>query len=190
MIVLSLGDWIIEDRLLLIRFRQGSGRALCRIYEKYRLYLLKIASALLHDMSLAEDVVHEVFLGFAQSGDTIRLNGSLRSYLRRCVINRAKNEARANKIQSSVRLAKMHPSPTHENRPEKWIILTEASQKIRQALIRLPFEQREVIVLHLFGSMTFKEIATLNTVSMGTVQSRYRYGLDKLRSLLESEVDT
>ena len=111
MIVLSLGDWTIEDRLLLIRFRQGSGRALCRIYQKYRLYLLKIASALLHDMSLAEDVVHEVFLGFAQSGATIRLDGSLKSYLRSCVINRVRNEARTNRIRSSASLGNMHPPP-------------------------------------------------------------------------------
>jgi DNA-directed RNA polymerase specialized sigma24 family protein len=56
-------------------------------------------------------------------------------------------------------------------------------------LIKVPFEQREVIVLHLYGEMKFREIATLQAVSLKTIQSRYRYGLDKLRSILNSEVE-
>ncbi|MCH8219433.1 MAG: sigma-70 family RNA polymerase sigma factor, partial [Planctomycetes bacterium] len=61
-----------------------------------------------------------------------------------------------------------------------------------QALLgRLPYEQREIIVLHLHQEMRFREIAQALGISINTVQSRYRYGLDKLRSVLEgvSKVD-
>ncbi|MHC4692661.1 MAG: sigma factor-like helix-turn-helix DNA-binding protein, partial [Planctomycetota bacterium] len=49
-------------------------------------------------------------------------------------------------------------------------------------------EQREVIILHLQGGMMFSHIARLQGISVNTIRSRYRYGLDKLRSLLNSEV--
>jgi len=49
----------------------------------------------------------------------------------------------------------------------------------------LPYEQRETITLHLHGGLTFREIAEHQDVSINTAQSRYRYGLDRLRSILE-----
>ncbi|MHC4575215.1 MAG: sigma factor-like helix-turn-helix DNA-binding protein, partial [Planctomycetota bacterium] len=54
-------------------------------------------------------------------------------------------------------------------------------------LAKLPYEQREVFVLHAQGDMKFREIAGLVGVSTATVQSRYRYGAEKLRGLLEKE---
>ena len=61
--------------------------------------------------------------------------------------------------------------------------------KISRALAQIPYEQREVVVLHLHGDMKFREIAGLRAVSTKTIQSRYRYGLDKLRSILNSEAE-
>ena len=55
-------------------------------------------------------------------------------------------------------------------------------------MARLPYEQREVIILHLMSDMRFRAIAETQSISISTVQSRYRYGLDKLRTLLNSEV--
>ena len=53
----------------------------------------------------------------------------------------------------------------------------------------LPKEQREAVVLHLQGEMTFREIARRDGLSVNTVQSRYRYGVAKLRQLLRAEDD-
>jgi len=58
---------------------------------------------------------------------------------------------------------------------------------LNNVLAQLPYEQREAISMHLQGGMKFKEIAKSQDVSIGTIQSRYRYGLDKLRSILDSE---
>ncbi len=54
------------------------------------------------------------------------------------------------------------------------------------ALAELPYEQREVIVLHQHGALTFEEISRQLVLSINTVQSRYRYGLDKLRAQLNA----
>ena len=71
--------------------------------------------------------------------------------------------------------------------PENAIISTEESNKLNHALAQVPEQQREVIILHLKGQMKFREIARIQGVSINTIQGRYRYGLEKLRSLLDSE---
>ena len=67
----------MEDKLLILGFKHDCSEALRRIYEKYRLYLLKLAVDLLHDVSLVEDVVHDVFIRFVQSTDDFKINGSI-----------------------------------------------------------------------------------------------------------------
>ncbi len=57
------------------------------------------------------------------------------------------------------------------------------------ALSQIPDEQREALLLHLYIGMRFKAIAKLKNESINTIQGRYRYGLDKLRSLLNSEAE-
>ena len=180
---------MLEDKLLILRFKRGSGEALLRIYEKYRLYLLKLASALLHDVSVAEDVVHDVFVRFAQSAETLKINGSLKAYLRTCVVNGVRNKVRADQVRSYVELSEAGPIASERDGADQWAILREESVRIVNALVQIPFEQREVVVLHLHGGMKFREIARLQAVSVKTIQSRYRYGLEKLRSLLNSEVE-
>jgi len=56
-------------------------------------------------------------------------------------------------------------------------------------MAQLPYAQREVVVLHVQGGMKFRAIAKSQNASINTVQSRYRYGLDKLRSLLNGEIE-
>lgn len=180
---------MIEDVLLILRFKYGSRSALRRIYEKYRDYLLKLATALLNDVNVAEDVVHEVFLKFAQSEDKIRIKGSLKAYLRTCVVNSARNKARARRQRKSIAFDEVAVKVTSSNRPDYWIICKEESKRISNALAQIPFEQREVVVLHLHGDMKFKAIADLQATSIKTVQSRYRYGLNKLRVLLDTKVE-
>ncbi len=180
---------MLEDKILILRFKHGSTEALRRIYEKYRVYLLKLAAALLHDVSVAEDVVHDVFVRFAQSAETFKVKGSLKAYLRTCVVNGVRNKVRADQVRSYVELSDAGPIASDQNGSDQWAILKEESIKIGNALVQVPFEQREVVVLHLHGDMKFREIARLQDVSLKTVQSRYRYGLDKLRSILNSEVE-
>ncbi len=82
---------MIEDKLLIWRFKRGSSDALCHIYKKYKDNLLRLASALSNDQNAAEDIVHDFFVSFAQSSEKLKLNGSLKSYLATCVVNRVRN---------------------------------------------------------------------------------------------------
>jgi RNA polymerase sigma-70 factor (ECF subfamily) len=178
---------MIEDKLLIWKFKRGSTEALCRIYEKYKDNLLKLASALLNDTAAAEDIVQDCFVSFAQSSQRLKINGNLKSYLAMSVANRTRNWYRARKRQETASLDEAGSIVSNCKRPEQWIIYNEDLFRLNGALSQLSYEQREVISLHLQGEMKFKAIAELQGVSINTVQSRYRYGLDKLRSILNSE---
>lgn len=179
---------MIEDKLLIWRFKRGNADALCRIYEKYKDNLLKLATALVNETSVAEDIVQDFFVSFAQSAERLKLGGNLKSYLATCVANRARNWNHRRQRRETTGLNEPELFVSNSKRPEQWIICSEQFRKLNEALAQLPYKQREVIVLHIQGEMGFKEIAESQDVSINTVQSRYRYGLDKLRAILDSEV--
>ena len=178
---------MLEDKLLVLKCKRGSKDAMRRIYEKYKDYLLTVARALLGEKAAAEDVVHDVFVCFAQSVEKFQLTGNLRSYLATCVRNLAIDTIRLRKQQVKNLYSGNTAGPDSEN-PEQQVIEREELTQLREAISQLPYEQREAVVLHLKGGMKFRELAKLQGVSIGTIHGRYRYGLYKLRSLLNSEV--
>ena len=89
---------MLEDKLLLWQFKQGSSDALEKIYKKYETYLITIATALLNNIDAAEDVLHDFFILFVQSSDKIKLNGSLKAYMATCVANLAKDRIKRKKM--------------------------------------------------------------------------------------------
>jgi RNA polymerase sigma-70 factor (ECF subfamily) len=179
---------MLEDKLLVLKCRRGSRDAMCRIYEKYKDYLLTLAKGLLGEQAGAEDVVHDVFVCFAKLAGQFQLTGSLRGYLATCVSNRVRDKIRA-KIRQAEALDSVNPSILDSDNPEQRVIETEELTRLRQAISQIPYEQREAVMLHLKGGMKFREIAKLQGLSVSTIHGRYRYGLDKLRSLLNSEVE-
>ena len=178
---------VIEDRLLIWKFKRGSNDALRRIYEKYVAFLLTLATALLNDVNTAEDIVHDFFVVFAQSADKLKLDGSLKSYLATCVANRVRDEMRTRRRQSVGPHAALS-APSNSKGPELSAVCSEELQELSKAMAHVPYEQREVMILHLQGGMKFTQIARAGNVSVNTIRSRYRYGLHKLRSMLNTEV--
>ena len=174
------------DKLLVLRCKHGSKDALGRIYEKYKKDLLILAITLLNETSAAEDVVHDVFLSFVQAIEKFQLTGSLKGYLLTCVANRARNVNKAKHRQSAESTQEELVSSVSDE-PLRSIICNEQLQQLRSAMVRLPYDQREVIMLHFQAQMAFKTIAGLLGISVNTAKSRYRYGLDKLRLILDDE---
>jgi RNA polymerase sigma-70 factor (ECF subfamily) len=182
---------MLEDKLLIRQFKYGSEDAFHSIYEKHKNYMLTVATALLNDTDAAEDIVHSVFMDFAESIDEFELTGSLKRYLGICVANSARNAnksmaRRKQRLEAATKRSKQVPSDVSE--PERLAILSEEKRRICYALSRMPYDQREVVVLRLTGGMKFKEIAHLRNESINTIQSKYRYGLNKLRLLFDGEV--
>jgi RNA polymerase sigma-70 factor (ECF subfamily) len=177
-----------EDRFLISELRQGRSEALRRIYEKYRDDLLRLAVSLSNDVATAEDIVHDVFVSFIRQVRQFQLTGSLKSYLATCVAHRARNVNRAERVRQAISLDEAGDAVAESWRPDQWLVCSEELRQIGGALALLSGEQREAITLHLQGGMKFREIAEFQHVPLKTALSRYRGGLLKLRSLLNSEV--
>ena len=176
------------DKLLIWKFKRGSREALRRIYDKHHGHLLKLAIALTGNPDTAEDIVQDVFTRFAQSSDRFGLVGSLKSYLITSTLNCVRNQRRSNQRRRSQSLDKAEYVPSMTRRPDQWAVLSEHLERLSCAMARLPYEQREVITLRMEAQMTFRQIARLQKTSISTVNGRYMYGIEKLRSLLNSEV--
>jgi RNA polymerase sigma-70 factor (ECF subfamily) len=178
---------MLDDRWLLWRLKRGSPRALRRLYGKYEGDLLALAGSLLGHSDLAEDVLQDVFVRFIESLDTFELTGSLKGYLATCVANRARDLLRRERRQPTGSPETTNLVESGQPGPLEEVIADEAHQRIASALGQLPYEQQEAILLHLHGGMTFSEIAAVQRVSPKTVWSRYRYGLNRLRSMLNGD---
>ncbi|MCP4610244.1 MAG: sigma-70 family RNA polymerase sigma factor [Planctomycetes bacterium] len=180
---------MFEDKMLIWKFKCGSSDALCSIYQKYKKDLLKLAAILLNDVSDAEDIVHDVFVSFAQSAEKLKLRGNLKSYLLTCTANRARNWNRSKQQRQTAGLDKAETIVSDSKRPEELIICSEELRRWSDIMEQLPYEQREVVILHLRAGMKFRQIARLQDISVNTIKGRYRYGLDKLRSILNGEME-
>ena len=179
---------MVEDRLLIWRFKIGSQDALRRIYEKYKNDLLKLAVALTNDVNSAEDVVQDVFVTFARSAARIQTSGNLKKYLATCVANRIRNRKRDQQRHEASGIDNSDCVISDATGPEQWAILSEELELLSNAMAQIPYEQREVLGLYMQGGITFRQIAKIQNASINTIQGRFRYGLNKLRSILNSEV--
>ena len=145
-----------------------------RLYEEHGPAFLGYACALLGVRASAEDVLHEVFLRLINEN---KPPANPVPYVFRALRNSALN----------VRRQQAHHIPL-EAEPA-WFEaangISESALAVQEALIALPDLQREVVVLHIWCGMTFEEIADLTRIRPNTTASRYRYGLSKLRELLQ-----
>ncbi len=177
-----------KDRHLMKRLHCGDANALRAIYEKYKDDLLTVAVSLLSDVHTARDCLQDVFVGFAANSNKLNARRNLKGYLLSCIVNRARDQLRKNAASPMRQLADSDCRSSQAG-PVKQLIDDEKRARIFGALAKLPSEQREVVALRLQGDMTFRQIARFQGESINTAQSRYSYGIEKLRLLLKKEYE-
>jgi len=172
---------VSEDRQLLKGLHRGETAAMRQIYLKYKDDLLTVARSLVYDIDTAEDCLQDVFVSLASDG--CRIHSNLKGYLLSCVVNRARDHLRRRVARSNCQV-NMRARRSDVTEPTDAAAQDAQMKTVMRALEMLSCEQREVIVLHLQGDMRFREIAAMLDMSVNSVQSRYRYGMEKLRQLL------
>lgn len=178
---------MLEDKQLIFKFKHGDRDALRQIYEKYKDAMYSIAYSLLNEPSAAEDVLHDVIVAFARSAPSFRLYGSLKNYLVTCVLNRSRDMLRS-RMYNIVEIERAKDLLGTVINPHEQAVENENAVIISKALAQVPLPQREVIILHLHGDLTFREIAEIQHISINTAQGRYRYGMEKLCSILDGQI--
>ena len=149
------------------------------LYRQHGAALLLFASAISGDRGRAQDALHQVFLKVIENGSLGQAIDK-KSYLFACVRNAVLNDAKLQNRSMPLDVDSAWFSPPDRD--------YAGERNLRRALGDLPKDQREVIVLHVWGELTFSEIGELLGVSSNTAASRYRYALAKLRgSMLAKE---
>lgn len=142
------------------------------LYRQHGPALLLFAQAVTGERGRAQDAVHQVFLKLIEKGSLSKVVDK-KAYLFACVRNAALNEGKLR-----ARDAPLDPDSAWFSPPDRDYA---GEQNLRHALGALPNDQRQVMVLHVWGELTFSQISDLLNLSSNTVASRYRYALAKLR---------
>lgn len=182
----------LSDADLIGQASQGDARALEVLYERYSRVVFSFALRIVNDALIAEELLQEVFFRAWQQGGSFRASkGTFLTWLLSITHNMAIDEVRKRKRRPQrsdsddpdlVLAAVPDTGPSVED--EVWS--RTLRERIGRALDTLPAAQREAIELAYFKGMTHREIAEALDEPLGTIKTRMRLGMQKLRDHLDS----
>jgi RNA polymerase sigma-70 factor (ECF subfamily) len=176
-----------DDRSLIERISDGDEEALRMLYERYAGLIYTLALRIVGDRHLAEEVLQNAFLNCwnrARQFDVER--GQVRAWLFGIARNNAIDLLRSRSHQDRLRSATVLPGPGELGEPQRGDDSETVALRltVQAALADLPAEQRQLIEMAYFGGLTQSEIAQTSGVPLGTVKTRMRAGMQRLRQAL------
>lgn len=169
---------------LMERVRARDAAAFEALYDEYHRLVYGLALRVLSEPTAAEDVTQTVFLKIWHSPELFR-GGNFAAWIARVTRNRALDVVRSRGVREEGELPESLPV---DGTLEDAAIANLDGVRVRTALAQLPPEQREPIELGFFGGVTQEEIARQTGLPLGTIKTRIRTGLRRLRSALEGAV--
>jgi RNA polymerase sigma-70 factor (ECF subfamily) len=187
---LSPEQALTSDVELLRAIAGGDEQALASLYDRYRLILFGLVLRILHSRDEAEDVLQELFLQvWKRASDFDEARGRPFTWLVTLARSRAIDRLRSLNARERTATESARAAGT-----ESWsdavddAIRSEESAVVRRALAELPEEQRHALMLAYFEGLTQTEIARRLDAPLGTVKTRMRAGMIKLRELLRGKI--
>ena len=188
----QVSDWGDEtDEALIVSLRQGDKSALAILYDRYSRLVYTVAFRILNNGPEAEDLTQEIFLNLWQKQTYNPARSSLGRFLSTITRNRAIDRVRSRSNRRRI-LKGLVPQPSTVDAfslPEEQASQGERSQRVREALQTLPDKQRDLLWLAYYHGLSQSEIANHTNIPLGTVKSRMRQGLLKLKGTLQDLVD-
>jgi RNA polymerase sigma-70 factor (ECF subfamily) len=175
----------LSERQLVDGLRASSRDALAAAYDAYGAIAYGLALKLLASRSEAEDVVQESFLALWRQAERIDPERGLRSYLLSIVHNRCVDLIRRRTRRPEAELDPQAPVSATDNPESEAIALLEGAA-VRSAMDALSPDQRQTVELVYFGGLTINETANRMRVPLGTVKSRLRLAMGRLRQELDA----
>jgi RNA polymerase sigma-70 factor, ECF subfamily len=182
------------DETLATQVARGNSAALEVLYDRYASIILGISLKVTGDQALAEDVLQETFWRVWQSAATYQPQlGSFTGWLFRIARNLAIDAYRRRNVRPQAISGLEGSDPILDEMPDPNTDVPEQAQsilknrQIRKALASLPVVQRQVIEMAYFYGMTRQEIAEATGEALGTIHTRARLALQKLRGEFERD---
>jgi RNA polymerase sigma-70 factor (ECF subfamily) len=193
---LSLDESVLIDRCL-----AGDDTAFDQVVLRYQDMVFNLACRLLGGYDEAVDLSQEVFLQVYRKLSTFRRDASLRTWIYRIVINRAKNRQRWWKRRMgemtalSIEEAESRPGSgvsarlvCDDDAPDEALARKEQGQILHRAIEKLPFDQRTILLLKEIEGLSYEEISNTLDLPLGTVKSRLARARKSLRDDLNPEL--
>jgi RNA polymerase sigma-70 factor (ECF subfamily) len=178
-------DEVVEDGARLMeRVRARDVDAFEHLYDGYHRLVFGIALRIAADASLAEDVTQSIFLKLWTSPETFR-EGNFAGWLSRVTRNRTLDAVRSRANRPTAEITADVPA---EASTDATVFANIDAQRVRGALSALSEEQRTPIEMGFFAGITHEEIAQRTGIPLGTIKTRIRTGLRRLREALSEAV--
>jgi RNA polymerase sigma-70 factor (ECF subfamily) len=159
------------------RIRARDTAAFEHLYDAYHRLVFGIALRMLSDTTMAEDLTQSVFMKIWSSPDSFR-DGNFGAWISRVTRNRALDVLRSRAARPVDEIPADIPM---DGTIDDLVFAKIDSQRVRRALAALPAEQRSPIEMGFFGGITHEEIARQTGIPLGTIKTRIRSGLRRLR---------
>lgn len=177
---------------LVAEIAAGNSEALSNLYDRYSGMLLGLASKILHDTGDAEEVLQETMLQvWSQASRYDASRSSVSTWLVLIMRSRAIDRLRSRRVaQRTLTAAQREEKKTHTS-PEGAgnVFMHERRKRLAAELMKLPYEQRDVLEKAFYEGMTQSEISEATATPLGTVKTRTLLAMRKLRAALEDEIE-
>ena len=183
-----LGGAQPSDATLLAQARAGNAAAFATVYDRHAAAAYGLARRMLHGPNAAQDVVQEAFISLWRTDSYCAEKGSLRNFVLGIVRNRAIDALRKERRHSAQQrgddtiLCRLLAAERTDLEVEQ----RDTQRHLRAALTRLPDAQHRALDLAFFEGLTYAEIALRLNEPVGTIKSRIRLGLGKLRAEIDA----
>jgi RNA polymerase sigma-70 factor, ECF subfamily len=183
---------MVEATNLLTQIAAGDRMALSQLYDRYARMIYAIAWKSLQSVEDCEEIVLEVFAQVWRIADRFDSDkGSAEQWIftlaRSRIIDRLRKIQRLHKINTVITAEKEIECSTTSVSPIESVEIAERREQVLTALSQIPPAQRQVIEMAYYQGLTHTEIAAATGLSLGTVKTRLRLGLSKLRVTFETE---
>jgi len=190
----GFNPFTVNDEALLTKAAAGEREALEELFGRYRLVAYRVAHRLLGNEADALDAVQEAFVKALIHLPSFQGRSSFKTWMLRVVSNAALDLGRQRSRREAISMDAVGPKyredfePLIHPDPARELERHDLRKQLNEALAELPVAQRQTFVLHAEAELSYREVAEILDISIGTVMSRLYYARQRLRVLLEPSV--